>query len=56
MFLLSGEPLAPVRWWWSLSQEVLRRCADVALRAVVRGHGEGVVMVALDDRGGLFHS
>lgn len=37
-----------------LTLEVLRRCADVALRAVVRGHAGAGRMVAWDDRGGLF--
>ena len=38
----------------SLSLEVFKNCEDVALRDVVSGHGEGGLMVGLDDLRGLF--
>ena len=38
----------------SPSLEVLGNLGDVALRAVVSGHGEGGLTVGLDDLRGLF--
>jgi len=40
----------------SLSLEVLKNRGDVALRAVVSGHGGDGLAVGLDDLSDLFHS
>ena len=57
-FLLSknGEALAQAAQGGmeSPSLEVFKKRADVALRAVVSGHGGGGPMVGLDDLCGLF--
>jgi len=38
----------------SVTLEVFKKCVDVALRAIVSGHGGEGSMVELDDRRGLF--
>ena len=38
----------------SPSLEVFKKCEDLALRAVVSGHGGHVLMAGLDDLSGLF--
>lgn len=56
LLLKSSEALAQAAQGGmeSPSLEVLKKRADVALRAVVSGHGGGGLMVGLSDLRGLF--